>query len=228
MDRMWLFAVLLLCAAGFGLAVGWSTAPDEALRPAVVPPPGQRTVAGHRPVPKGTDRDTDAMRAHAEQLQSDVDQYISLTRTYELELYGEPLEWTDDIQARYLPPSFEHNVRAILRQCDVGMELAGFDCSEPPCYALLIGEEGGTSIAECPRWLELYGGTVSSSSLGIECGDGSTMRGLMVAPHIPGLWDDQDEERGFDANSWKRFSKRTTDARLRIACPPDRAGEVEL
>ena len=228
MDRMWLFATLALCVCGFGFAMGWITAPDEVPSAAHVPPPGQRTVAGHRPTPKGTDRDVAAMRAHIEQLQGDTDAYLASRRAYEVELYGKPLQWPDDIESRFEPQNFESNVRDLLRDCDIGMELTGFDCSEPPCYALMIGEDDSRSIADCPRWLEIYGGTVSASSLAVACPDGSTMRGSMVAPDMPSLWDGEDEAQGFESNSWKRFSKRTTDARLRIVCPPDKAGKEGL
>lgn len=225
MDRMWLFATLVLCLCGLGFAVGWVTAPDAGPPAVRVPPPGQRTVAGHRPTPKGTDRDVAAMRAHLEQLQQDTETYLALARGYEQELFGDPLLWTDDIDTRFEPQIFEPYVRNVLANCEIEMELVGFDCSEPPCYALMIGEDVSRSIADCPRWQDLYGGTVSESNLTVTCSDGSTMQGVMVAPYIPSLWDDQDGAQGFESNRWKRFSKRTTDAQLRIECPPGRVGQ---
>ena len=228
LDRTWLFLLLLAVDLAFGFAVGHVTAtraePSSSSEetPRAVASAGSTPTLPRKPVTAGVLEDVDAIRRQVVELEEQLQLYTSLEETYERELYGARVPWPEELDGKYRDEQFKDHVNHILEECETGMAIVGFDCSEPPCYVHMVGPEESASIGGCPQWRDLYGGTVSSATLTIDCADGSEMRVRMVAPDMSFLWDESDEERGFDSDRWKRFSKRTKDAHVSIICPQDR------
>ena len=70
-----------------------------------------------------------------------------------------------------------------LGECDPDVDLVGFDCSEPPCLALLrIRSEDwrGKLITDCAPWSESFGTQTSGVSFPVTCTNGSVERAEMI------------------------------------------------
>jgi hypothetical protein len=163
--------------------------------------------------------DVGALEDRAADLQREIDGLEQLARAYEEELYGAPCPWPDDLPAAVTPDGFRAQVRAAVDACGGEVDLVGFDCSEPPCLALLRPQEAtwrDTLIHDCPQWHETYGKTTSGASFTVECEDGSEERVEMVGvPASDVLGDDAVGEPG---NLMKRLKARASDQELRWSC----------
>ena len=104
------------------------------------------------------------------------------------------------------------------------MEILGFDCTEPPCLAMLRPPRGNwwdDLVNLCPQWVDHYGSSVSSSSQSVTCGDGSKEH-VQLLGWSRGLIDDThpmtDEET---ENATKRFRARIAEAKAAWRCASD-------
>ncbi len=181
----------------------------------------ERAAAG-RVVPTGApgERPDDrALEQRAADLQQEIDGLERLAQAYEEELYGTPIPWPDGVEATVSADGFRAQVQAAVDDCGGGVELVGFDCSEPPCFALLRpGGEGWREalIEQCPAWHETYGTTTSGAGFTVECEDGSEETVEMVGiPASQVLGDDAGVEPG---GLTKRLKARTTEQQLRWRC----------
>jgi hypothetical protein len=223
MESSRLFLGLLAVDLLLGFVMGWSTArtpapAEDAAVPSLVDLAGGLDTSL---LDERAELDVDQLRERVAELERDVALYTRLERTYEVELHGEPPAWPEELEEKYSAAGFQAIVEQAARDCDLGMDLVGFDCGEPPCYAHFVGARQEADLGTCPAWVDAFGGSTSSASNKIDCDDGTSVRTHLVAPDMDFLWDPGDEERGFDANSWKRFSTRTRDAQLALACPQD-------
>ena len=97
-----------------------------------------------------------------------------------LELYGEPLQWTDDIPEVQREAPFREVMAAVEDQCG-GRPMSHLDCSEPPCMAVYFGSAPQIG-ADCEPWAEAYGVASSNMSRRVECADGRQMRMVVLSP----------------------------------------------
>ncbi len=182
----------------------------------------ERAASGGRVAPSGAPAevpDDGALEERAADLQSEIDSLERLARAYEEELYGTPIPWPDEVPEPLSPDGFPAQVRTAVEACGGGVDLVAFDCSEPPCFALLRPRDEGwreALIHDCPQWHEIYGKTTSGASFAVECADGSEERVEMVGiPLKEVLGTDAQVEPG---NSMKRLRARLTEQELRWSC----------
>lgn len=146
---------------------------------------GETTRIGQPPPPhaplveQGTDP-TSELRARNQELELQNQLLQRMLEDLEIEHRGTPIPWSDDLPEPLRPEAFERNVREALEDCAPDMELVGFECSEPPCFALLRPPERSDwwndLVNECPAWRDNYTSSVSSASGQASCPDGSTER----------------------------------------------------
>lgn len=193
--------------------------------PPITVPAGSRTTVGRAakpapsaPAPTGPTGDLAADNARLTQENALLQTMLS---DLELEYRGTPVAWTDDIPAVYRQPAFERTVRDAVAACAPDLDVVGFECSEPPCFALLRPSRDDwwdRLVNNCPAWRDAYTNSVSSASGTATCPDGTTERyqvlgwsyGL-VAP--PGGFTAEDEE-----NRGKRFTARIDEIERNWAC----------
>jgi hypothetical protein len=150
----------------------------------------------------------------------------------ELELYGTPTVWPDDTPYLADPDNYAREFARAVDECDVPVDVVGYDCSEPPCYAILRRDESDFSgsaawwntMNECPYWQQRYARGVGMSTDSIDCEDGHleefTM--LAVAPVDDPDWlisaaSDRSELENFS----KRIEVRRRSARDAWHCSDD-------
>lgn len=133
--------------------------------------PPQRTEAPVPPPDEGEDEKIRALEAQNALLQR-------MLEDLETELRGTPIPWTDDIPEALRPEAFERNVRAAIEACAPELEIVGFECSEPPCLAMLRSPPEyawwDPLVNDCPAWRDHYTNAVASASGTATCPDGST------------------------------------------------------
>lgn len=115
-------------------------------------------------------------------------------------LPSEPIAWPASTPKRYTPEGFEQLLREAVETCEAPVEILAIDCSEPPCMATLRPLDGGWHdllINKCPAWRGPYGNSVTSSQRSVECGEGRSERGVILAPY----WD---APREADPENWSR------------------------
>lgn len=163
--------------------------------------------------------DDGALEERAADLQSEIDGLDRLAWAYEKELYGTAIPWPDEVAGALSPDGFRARVREAVDTCEADVDLAAFDCSEPPCYALLRPHAEGwrqTLIHDCPTWHETYGTTTSGGSFRVTCADGSEEQVEMVGvPLKQVLGAGVEVESG---TPMKRLQARVTEQELRWTC----------
>jgi len=157
--------------------------------------------------------------ARVAELQREIAAYEQLAAAYEEELYGLPYAWPEEVPEHLSPAGFEVNLREAVADCGAGVEVTGFDCSEPPCFALLrIREEGWRQalVHDCPAWGEHYGTTTSGASFKVECAGGGEERVEMLGMPLKEVVGEEGVgERG---NMMKRLKARMKEQELRWTC----------
>lgn len=219
--RSWTGFVVLIAGASVAAFFFGRTATPVSLDDAT----GQgmeRAASAGRVAPSGVPAevpDDGALEERAADLQREIDGLERLARAYEEELYGTPIPWPDEVPDPLSPEGFRAQVRAAVEACGEGVDLVAFDCSEPPCFALLRPRDEGwreALIHGCPQWHETYGKTTSGASFAVECADGSEEQVEMVGVPLK-------EVLGTDAqvepdHSMKRLRARMTEQELRWSC----------
>lgn len=106
----------------------------------------------------------------------------ALLENQETETNGTPIPWTNDLTRDYLPAAFERNLREAVATCAPDVEIVGFECSEPPCLAMLrpsgpaYGDEPtwyDRLVNNCPAWVDHYTSSVSGANGSVECPGGT-------------------------------------------------------
>ncbi len=164
------------------------------------------------------------LEERAADLQREIDGLERLAQAYEDELYGTAIPWPEDVAEPMSPEGYRAGVVDAIESCGAPVDLVSFDCSEPPCFALLRSrgvDWRQALINNCPAWNETYGTTTSGASFRVECDDGSTEEVEMLGvPLKQVLGADAEIEAG---NPMKRLQARMTEQQLRWTC----AGEGE-
>jgi hypothetical protein len=197
-----LSAAALSGALGLGVAVGLllpgRPRPAEALG----------AVSAERP--------RQEVRRELVELQRELDIVTGRLHAVEAEVYGHPVSWAE-ASAIGTPDDreFREGMRRAQARCRGGWELVEVDCSEPPCVALLRGEEQAeeavrSTLGEC-EGLRL--GHVVLSSEVVDC-PGSEP----VAYHY--LWIGEVPEGIFHQNLRRRLQARQVDLLESNACRP--------
>lgn len=154
-----------------------------------------------------------------EELQREIAAYEQLAEVYEEELYGVALEWPAEMPALMTPEGFEAQARKAVAECGAGVDITGFDCSEPPCFMLLrVREEGWREglVENCPAWKEPYGTMTSGASFAVECADGSEEQVEMLGVPVRELLGLENREQR--KNLMKRLKARMMEQELRWTC----------
>ena len=227
-ERSWTgFVVVLVLGFGIALFVGYTTVPvageplgslDEASPEDPAEP--------EEPAASGRTRDElDAtLLARSTELQKEIDATEKLARTYEEQLYGAPLAWPKQVPYALSWPGFRDQVDRALGECDPDVDLVGFDCSEPPCLALLrIRSEDwrGKLITECAPWSQAFGTLTSGVSFSVTCTHGSEERAEMIGAPLHKVLGESAEPQA-EAMS-RRLQARRLKQQIRWVC----AGEEE-
>jgi hypothetical protein len=137
----------------------------------------------------------------------------------EHELYGEPMAWPDDTPYLADPKNYAREFARALDACQVPVDVVGYDCTEPPCYAVLrrdelafsSSDELWSTISDCEYWQDRYYPGVGMATDSVDCGDGREEGILLlsVQPREDPNWlTDPDADRAVLANSAKRFDLR--------------------
>lgn len=220
----------LLVAVVLGFLVGRWTAPEDAGPSA----DGAASLDGDGPTGQGT-RSTATTarrgggRGQPQLTPEELEQHVAFLegelalqrlrkQTLEVELYGEPILWPEQVPEEHRPEWFRDNFLQAVEECAPDVEVVGFDCSEPPCLVHLRGGGDGwwdRLINGCPGWVDHYGNTVSSASGSVDCGGGVEERYQIVGPQREQPWSD-----GPDAveNQRKRWDQRVEQATFDWEC----------
>ena len=220
--------MLLGLAAGLGLGLGLGLFAGMIL----LPPP-VADVAGTSPTPCA---DTRPIVQAADCPAPDAEEILALRSLttllerqvdeLETELYGEPYPWPADIPDALQPAAFEQNLRDAFAQCSVPVDIVGFRCEEPPCYALLRRDEKDYSASDpwmealmsCTPWLDTFGADLSFATHTIQC-PGERKEGFtMLAPSPDWLAEDGSESSRTLA---QRFDIRLRAAKAAWPCALD-------
>lgn len=218
-------------AAGLGLGLGGGFfAAVFLLPPPVADPPNTASAtpcADGRPIiqsAKCPDPDAEelrALRSLTTLLERQVDEL-------ETEIFGEPYPWPGDTPDTLQPVAFEQNLRDAFDQCSIPVDIVGFRCEEPPCYALLRRDEKDYSASDpwmealmsCTPWLDAYGDDLSFATHTILCPGEQEEGFTMLAPSPDWLAEDGSEPSAALA---QRFDIRLRAAKAAWPCATDGA-----
>jgi hypothetical protein len=218
---VWL-GVGLGAIAGFVVGFGAATrlSPGETAPPLAGEPPTSPGVPGRAPPAESTSGPS----ATVDELRRQLAVQTALNAAWETELYGSPIPWPADLPEKYTAAGYEAHVRAIVADCNPATTLTGFECGEPPCYALLrppaTGSDFESALSACSGWRELYGGSVTLATETVDCGDGRTEGIQILAPRWDGFDDPDDPGDGFATNASKRFQARVAEIKASWVCAP--------
>jgi len=116
----------------------------------------------------------------------------------EQELRGKPTAWPDDTPDLADPRNYARELERVLQECNVQVDMQGYDCTEPPCYAILRrnelafseSDDWWSTLKDCDEWNATYSKSVGLTTDVIHCPDGSqegfTM--LTVSPRDEPNW----------------------------------------
>ena len=163
----------VLAAFALGLVVGFAVARITAHTPvAAQSDEPQKIDRSNEPdgskLPAAREEDPELARAHARITQ------------LEQELYGKPTAWPDNTPSLADPENYARELERVLQECNVQMDVRGYDCTEPPCYAILRRNELGFSesddwwstLKDCDDWNATYSPSVGITTAVIDCPDG--------------------------------------------------------
>jgi len=150
-------------------------------------------------------------------LRAELEAQEKLLAEYQHRIHGTVLDWPVDTPPAHRPEQLQSTLSDILDACELPARLAGFDCHEPPCLAVLRlddPESFRSGYKQCPDWNEHIGGRYSMKNMQASCGDGRTE--TIAVFHM--VWDDLNKSQG--ANLHKRISRRREIIESTWKCPP--------
>ncbi len=226
------YVLVAVLAAGSGLAIGLVVTPQDEYEcpppPVCVASPAAAVAEAEGLPPEPSD-DTPARRPNRidpapAKSQEAIDQLSAKAAIQEkliegmrVEKLGEPIPWRAGIPSTYHRDQFEHTVSKGLDEIESPLEPIQFECSEPPCIAVLRGNSTGQDrpkvwisqrlhdLAISQAWREAYGDEFSLARFhSVDCGDGTTEWVMLMAAAIEALESDQDA-----ANLKRRIDART-------------------
>lgn len=224
-----------LLGAACGLA--WGYTPGAPAEPSVVSsvasPLRQAARAPAPAAARGLGSELEIAQATLAEREAELELARATIAELERELYGVPLAWDDSIPTTHQPDFVTRNIERAMQECGVTARLVGFDCDEPPCFALLDttpdpddpGSNGHGALVDCPAWKEPWGVSVSHASDQVTCPDGSTRRFSLISPGTERVdvdWETfltrerTDEDRADAENRMKRMLARAANAGPRV------------
>ncbi len=111
----------------------------------------------------------------------------------ERDLYGEPIDWPEEVPERFDPAFFEREVPRILEDCGASESLVEIDCEEPPCIVMLRPGEEMSLLSQCAAWNDTYGSTISMATGKVDCPSGTEERYVSMSPYWEGLGEQEQE-----------------------------------
>ena len=174
---------------------------------------------GKDDIPIGeTEASASFMQQRVTSLEDQLARHQQHTNALAHDLYGDPLPWPEDLAVEYQSTVFENNVRSALEACATDVEIAAFECDEPPCLAVFRGGEEDwweKLVRSCPRWVDVYGDTVRITDGMVDCPGGKTERYTILAPIAPQVTGDGPEAE----ESWElRWEHRTGEIKAAWDC----------
>ena len=181
----------VLAAFALGLLVGLAIAQITAHAP----------VAAESDVPQTFDRTNEpdgSKRPAARERDPELATAHARIAQLEQELYGKPAAWPENTPDLADPENYARELERVLQECNVQVDVQGYDCTEPPCYAILRRTEPAFSdsddwwstLKDCDDWNATYSRSVGLTTDVVHCPDGSqegfTM--LTVSPRDEPNW----------------------------------------
>ena len=217
--RSWTGFIVLMGVAFVGSFFFGRSAEPVSREPAYKQPSGAAAGGEGTSTAPAEDPGGGALEERAADLQGEIDALERLAQVYEEELYGTAIPWPEGVAEALSPEGYRARVESAVEACGVPVDVVSFDCSEPPCFALVRsrGQDWRQAlIQDCPQWHETYGTTTSGGSFRVECADGSTEQVEMLGvPLKQVVGDAAAVEAG---NSMKRLKARMTEQELRWTC----------
>jgi hypothetical protein len=139
---------------------------------------GQTVRIGPPALADEPDAEAVALASRVRELEAQNELLQELLEGVELELRGAPVPWSDELPDVLRPAAFERTVRDAVASCAPAAAIVGFECSEPPCLALLRGVAGPIQalVADCPAWRDRYGSGAVAAAGRADCLDGGEER----------------------------------------------------
>jgi hypothetical protein len=160
-----------------------------------------------------------ALLTRSAELQGEIDTIDELRRTFEEQLFGPALAWPRQVPHELSEAGFRDQVEIALGGCDPDVDLIGFDCSEPPCLALLrIRSEDWRAqlVTGCAPWSRSFGTQTSGISFSVACADGSEERAEMIGAALQKVLGEAADEQA-EAMS-RRLQARMLGPQLAWVC----------
>jgi hypothetical protein len=172
--------LIVLAALVLGFSVGRWTKPTEPpfaqLEPRATGP-AKSTEGGSRRAPEDWHR------------VRELERELSLERMRSANLaivaYGQTPTWPEEVPPGHGPDSFPAFVRQAVAECGVDVDIAGFDCDEPPCVVIVRGGSRSwySDLTNCDVWADMYGTKgASMSGASAKCDDGTEETFTLVGP----------------------------------------------
>ncbi len=207
--------VILSIILGVGFAIGRLVAPE---REAEEGPAGDAGASQDKTVATPS-----FLQQRVTSLEEDLARQQQHKAVLAREIYGDPLAWPETLPERYRTTIFEENVRSAVTACAAGVEIAGFECDEPPCLAMFRGGEEGwweELVHSCPGWIGVYGSDTSVIDGWVNCQGGRTERYAILGPVAPDLTGEGPEAR----QRWElRWRQRAGEIKAAWSCSTETA-----
>ena len=213
----------VLAAFALGLLVGLAIARSTA-------PATEESDAPHE-IDRTNEPDGSKRRAAREQ---DPELATARARIAQLEqeLHGKPMAWPENTPDLADPENYARELERVLQECNVQVDVRGYDCTEPPCYAILRRNELGFSESDdwwstlkgCDDWNATYAPGVGITAASIDCPDGSQegFAMLTVQPRNDPSWlMGAEPDRSMTENAEKRRRARKQAAMESWRCKDD-------
>ncbi len=200
-ERGWT-GFIVVGVVGFGIAVyfGYSTVPvaHETRKSADEAAAEDRLEQEEAAASEAAKEEMDAaLLARSAELEGEIGGIEVLVRTYEEQLFGQPLAWPGQVRHELSSSGFRDQVERALGECDPDVDLIDIDCSEPPCLALLRirSEDWRTQlVTQCAPWSDPFGTETSGISFSVTCTDGSTEQAEMIGAPLQKVFGGTAEE----------------------------------
>lgn len=200
-------------------SVGRSSSDVRGGRPPPQPAPGNGVGSNPGTDVPISDGDLQILRDRVGEHENELRMARAAKELYEQQLFGDPIPWPETIPEAFQPGVFQRTMGDVMQDCEA--ELVGFECDEPPCIAMLRGDDPqylGPLLERCPGWAEQFGERSSGLHTNIDCDDGRSERVYLVSPSPFGvLFADDDEVR---TNFGKRRRLRYQQIELDWECVP--------
>lgn len=147
--------------------------------------------------------DLESTKKRVEKLDQELSKQNIQLNQLAIKTYGQIVPWSENTPQKHRPEEFQNIVSRTIDECELPLELIGFDCHEPPCLAVMrILSPELNILNTCPVWNNTYGDKINQRHATMDCGDGRTERAAIVRS----IWTDAAAADPF--NNAKRIEQR--------------------